>query len=78
MELKQESLQVYQKEDSKYRKKILGSSMLGLGLESMDIMFLSFVLSTIIAEFGISSAAGGSIASITNIDMLLGGLYSVF
>ncbi|WP_339231024.1 MFS transporter [Oceanobacillus sp. FSL K6-2867] len=48
--------------------------MLGLGLESMDIMFLSFVLSTIIAEFGISSAAGGSIASITNIGMLLGGV----
>ncbi len=57
-----------------YQKKILASSMLGLGLEGMDIMFLSFVLSSIITEFGISSAAGGSIASITNIGMLVGGV----
>lgn len=64
----------YIKENPKYRKKILASSMLGLGLESMDIMFLSFVLSSIIAEFGISSAAGGSIVSVTNIGMLAGGL----
>lgn len=61
-------------EESTYRKKVLVSSMLGLGLEGMDIMFLSFVLSTIIAEFGISSAAAGSISSITNIGMLIGGV----
>ncbi|GGP08235.1 MFS transporter [Oceanobacillus neutriphilus] len=61
-------------ESNKYKKKILASSMLGLGLESMDIMFLSFVLSSIIAEFGISSAAGGSIVSITNFGMLVGGV----
>ncbi|MDQ0176840.1 MFS transporter [Bacillus chungangensis] len=62
------------KNDYNYKKRVLGSSMLGLGLEGMDIMFLSFALSSIIAEFGISSAAGGSISSITNIGMLLGGV----
>lgn len=61
-------------EKNSYKKKVLASSMLGLGLEGMDIMFLSFVLSTIITEFGISSAAGGLIASITNIGMLVGGV----
>lgn len=63
-----------QKNDYSYKRRVLGSSMLGLGLEGMDIMFLSFALSSIIAEFGISSAAGGSISSITNIGMLLGGV----
>lgn len=62
------------KNDYSYKRRVLGSSMLGLGLEGMDIMFLSFALSSIIAEFGISSAAGGSISSITNIGMLLGGV----
>lgn len=56
-----------------YKRKVLASSMLGLGLEGMDILFLSFALTTIIAEFGINSAAGGSISSITNLGMLLGG-----
>ncbi|MBY7142919.1 MFS transporter [Virgibacillus sp. NKC19-3] len=64
---------VNQQEDG-YKKKVLGSSMLGLGLEGMDIMFLSFVLTSIIAEFNISSAAGGAISSVTNIGMLLGGI----
>ncbi|HLR01161.1 MAG TPA: MFS transporter [Virgibacillus sp.] len=48
--------------------------MLGLGLEGMDILFLSFVLTSIIAEFNISSAAGGAISSVTNIGMLVGGI----
>ncbi|WP_188455699.1 MFS transporter [Virgibacillus oceani] len=60
--------------NSSYQKKVLASSMLGLGLEGMDIMFLSFVLTSIISEFGISSAAAGSISSITNIGMLIGGV----
>lgn len=46
-------------EAESYRKKILVSSMLGLGLEGMDILLLSFALSSIINEFHISSAAGG-------------------
>jgi MFS family permease len=59
--------------NSVYKRKVLASSMFGLGLEGMDIMFLSFALTSIIAEFGITSAAGGSISSITNLGMLLGG-----
>lgn len=57
-----------------YKKKVLASSMLGLGLEGMDILFLSFVLTSIITEFNISSAAGGAISSVTNIGMLVGGI----
>ena len=48
--------------------------MLGLGLEGMDILLLSFALSSIIHEFHISSAAGGVLPSITNIGMMVGGV----
>ena len=61
-------------EAESYRKKILVSSMLGLGLEGMDILLLSFALSSIINEFHISSAAGGVLPSVTNIGMLVGGV----
>lgn len=57
-----------------YKKRVLASGMLGLGLEGMDIMFLSFALTSIIAEFGISQSEAGMIASVTNIGMLIGGL----
>lgn len=59
---------------SKYQKKVLRSAMLGLGLEGMDIMLLSFALSSIIATFGISSSEAGLIATITNLGMLIGGV----
>lgn len=61
-------------EDKSYQKKVLISSMLGLGLEGMDILLLSFALSSIIREFHISSAAGGVLPSITNIGMMVGGV----
>ncbi len=61
-------------EDKSYQKKVLISSMLGLGLEGMDILLLSFALSSIIREFHISSAAGGVLPSITNIGMMIGGV----
>lgn len=61
-------------EQKSYQKKVLASSMLGLGLEGMDVLLLSFALSSIISEFHISSAAGGMLPSITNIGMLLGGV----
>lgn len=57
-----------------YRKKVLTSSMLGLGLESMDIMFVAFALSSIIATFGLSQSEGGFIFTITNLGMLVGGI----
>ncbi|WP_353422046.1 MFS transporter [Staphylococcus simulans] len=61
-------------QDKSYSNKILASSMLGFGLENMDIMFLAFTLSSIINEFHISSAEAGLIASITNFGMLFGGI----
>ncbi|QIQ22468.1 MFS transporter [Zophobihabitans entericus] len=57
-----------------YQRKVLRSAMMGLGLEGMDIMFLSFALSSIIVSFGISSAEAGLIATVTNLGMLVGGV----
>jgi MFS family permease len=57
-----------------YRKKTVVASVAGLTLEGMDIMFISFAMSMIIAEFHIDLATGGLISSITNIGMLLGGV----
>jgi MFS family permease len=57
-----------------YRKKTVIASVTGLTLEGMDIMFISFAMSLIIAEFHIDLATGGLISSITNIGMLLGGI----
>jgi MFS family permease len=57
-----------------YRKKTVVASVAGLTLEGMDIMFISFAMSMIIAEFQIDMAAGGLISSITNLGMLAGGV----
>lgn len=59
---------------SGYQKRVLASSAAGLGLESMDIMFLSFALTSIIADLNDNGAAAGLISSITNVGMLLGGV----
>lgn len=58
----------------KQQKKILGMAMSGLGLQSMSTMLLSFVLATMITDFGISGTAGGFISTITNMGMLVGGI----
>ncbi|MCM3023799.1 MFS transporter [Heyndrickxia ginsengihumi] len=57
-----------------YRNKTVVASVAGLTLEGMDIMFISFAMSMIIAEFHINLATGGLISSITNIGMLAGGI----
>ncbi|WP_312507235.1 MFS transporter [Lysinibacillus sp.] len=57
-----------------YRKRTVVASVAGLTLEGMDIMFISFAMTMIIAEFNIDLATGGLISSITNIGMLLGGI----
>ncbi|PKG23053.1 MFS transporter [Niallia nealsonii] len=57
-----------------YRKKTVVASVAGLTLEGMDIMFISFAMSMIIANFNIDLATGGLISSITNIGMLVGGV----
>lgn len=55
------------------QKLVMASTASGFSLENMDIMFLSFALTPIIAELHISSGAAGMIGSITNIGMLVGG-----
>ncbi|WML26795.1 MFS transporter [Neobacillus sp. OS1-33] len=57
-----------------YQKKTVVASVAGLTLEGMDIMFLSFAMSMIIAEFHLDMATGGLISSITNLGMLFGGI----
>jgi len=57
-----------------YRKKTVVASVAGLTLEGMDIMFISFAMSMIVAHFQIDFATGGLISSITNIGMLAGGV----
>ena len=57
-----------------YRKKTVVASVAGLTLEGMDIMFISFAMSMIIAQFHVDMVAGGLISSITNLGMLAGGV----
>ncbi len=60
---------------SKYQRKVLVSTSAGIALENMDIMFLAFSLSSIISTFGISGTQAGLIATITNLGMLVGGIF---
>lgn len=53
----------------------LASMSSGFLLENMDVMFLSFSLSEIIAQMHISSAAGGWIGTFTNLGMFFGGAF---
>ena len=55
------------------QKWVLASMSSGFLLENMDVMFLSFSLSEIIAQIHISSAAGGWIGTFTNLGMFFGG-----
>lgn len=55
------------------QKWVLASLSSGFMLENMDVMFLSFSLSAIIAQLHISSAAGGWIGTFTNLGMFVGG-----
>ena len=59
---------------SKYQRKVLLSTSAGIALENMDIMFLAFSLSSMIATFHISGTQAGMIATITNLGMLVGGI----
>ncbi|WHA09171.1 MFS transporter [Enterococcus montenegrensis] len=59
---------------SKYQRKVLVSTSAGIALENMDIMFLSFSLSTMITTFGITGTQAGFISTITNLGMLVGGI----
>lgn len=56
------------------KKKALIAALAGSGMDDLNVMFLSFALSSIITDLGITGAQGGFISTITNIGMLLGGL----
>ncbi len=59
---------------SSYQVKVGTLVSAGFGLENMDIMFLSFALSSIIGEFGLTTTEAGAISTVTNLGMLLGGI----
>lgn len=60
---------------SREQKKVLLATAAGIGLENMDIMFLAFSLSSIIQSFHISGTQAGLIATVTNLGMLVGGIF---
>ncbi|WP_105956842.1 MFS transporter [Apilactobacillus quenuiae] len=59
---------------SKNQKWVIASTSIGQMLESMDISFISFTLTSIIASLHISSAAAGMLSTITTFGTLLGGI----
>lgn len=59
---------------SKNDKRALVTSIVGSGLDDLNVMFLAFSMSSIVSTLGISQTQGGWIATITNFGMLLGGL----
>ncbi|MFL2134683.1 MFS transporter [Desemzia sp. FAM 24101] len=58
----------------KNKQKALFAALAGSGMDDLNVMFLSFALSSIITDLGITGAQGGFISTITNLGMLLGGL----
>ncbi|GAT18313.1 MAG TPA: MFS transporter [Lactobacillus sp.] len=60
---------------SKNQKWTIASTSAGFALENMDVLFLSFALSSIIADLHINGAQAGLISSITNLGMLVGGIF---
>ena len=56
------------------QKWTIASTSAGFALENMDVMFLSFALSSIAANLHLHGAEAGLISSITNLGMLAGGI----
>ena len=56
------------------QKWTIASTSAGFALEHMDVMFLSFALSSIIATLHITGAQAGLISSISNLGTLIGGV----
>ncbi|MBA1433700.1 MFS transporter [Bombilactobacillus bombi] len=56
------------------QKWTIASTSAGFALENMDVMFLSFALSSIAASLHLQGAQAGLISSITNLGMLAGGV----
>lgn len=58
----------------KNKIRVQRAAIIGSGTDDLTNMFLSLSLSTIILDLGISKTQAGSISTITNFGMLLGGL----
>jgi AAHS family cis,cis-muconate transporter-like MFS transporter len=54
---------------------VLISGFLGLMVDGMDLMFLSYALPSLIEEFQLSPALAGSLATYTLIGMAIGGIF---
>ncbi|WP_256963824.1 MFS transporter, partial [Streptococcus sp. KR] len=52
----------------------MASTSSGFALENMDVLFLSFAMSSMISQLHLSGGAAGLIGSITNLGMLFGGI----
>ena len=57
----------------KNQKWVIASTSSGFALENMDVLFLSFAMSSMIADLHLSGGAG-FISTITNLGMLVGGI----
>ena len=59
---------------TKNQKWVIASTSSGFALENMDVLFLSFAMSSMIADLHLSGGAAGFISTITNLGMLVGGI----
>lgn len=55
-------------------KKALLGAIISSGLDDVNVMFLAYTMTAIIADLSLNGAQAGFIATITNIGMLVGGL----
>jgi benzoate transport len=63
-----------EREAVRYGRKAVLASAIGYGLDGFDLLVLSFALSGIIATFHISTAEAGSLATLTLLGAVLGGI----
>ncbi|MGO3022940.1 MAG: MFS transporter [Brevibacterium sp.] len=61
-------------DDRGYRRRALVAAAVGYGLDGFDLLILSFALSGIIASFGLSDVAAGSLSTITLLGAVVGGI----
>lgn len=59
---------------SNNQKQVLLSTSSGFALENMDVLFLSFAMSSIISSMHLSGGAAGMMGTFTNLGMLIGGI----
>lgn len=59
----------------KNNRRALTSAIVASGTDDLNVMFLSFSMSSIMADLAINGVQAGWIATITNLGMLLGGLF---